>query len=698
MKAALHEVEDRIRALKDELEGGEETPVTLGAKVQGLSGEIMGPLLDRLDAVSQDDRQGLAAIAGDAVIMGQRGIDVDAYRLILKYMPLWAVTTLAAGSRIPLEAGLFDYVVFDEAGVTDIASALPLLFRAKAAVIVGDPMQLGMISNLDPREERLMLSRNDLLQPGIGRFVQGQTDLFQLAASAIQGAPFLLNEHYRCHPDIAAYFNEAFYGRRLTALTDTGKLRVPKGFKPGLHWTDVQGSVSTGRDIGMGGSADSDAEAEAVVDMLNALVALGFEGTVGVVTFFAPQAKRINERASGQGFAEVRISSLEFDRLRQSPVTLDWAEMEETEQTRDEILMALAEQCRTALAWPDTAVTPGNPFVWRNGNPRGGLVALLADYGTTPLLSHNRIDERVWQRLKELRQRFGQPYALSLQERISRSTFRALRSDGRLPEPMDYCHIPEDAGAELDRTLAKLERDLVALQRRFGRRIGREVLGDILGFATWCFWRCPTGIADVLLGAYDGEYSYDIHHTLLCEGVARVVSTTDQLRRYFKALERRLARGRRVTTADYGGLARVLGTSDKAARVLNQALADRIVEETVKAIQAENGKGYGRAYKARFKTALGMLAALLRHRQARPAFLDPDHDTAAGRLLAALDTAERRLGLAVRPERSEARSPSPLAAKRLRASADIIADLKDFIHRKGRNPNLIVHINAIEEE
>lgn len=298
LKAALLDVEDRIRALRGELEGREETPVSLGEKVQTLSGEIIEPLLDRLDAVSQDDRQVLAAIAGDAAIMGQRGIDAAAYRLVLKYMPLWAVTTLAAGSRIPLEAGLFDYVVFDEASVTDIASALPLLFRAKAAVIVGDPMQLGMISNLDPREERLMLSRHDLLHPGIGRFAQGRTDLFGLAASALQGAPLLLNEHYRCHPDIAAYFNDAFYGRRLTALTDAARLRVPKGFKPGLHWTDVQGSVSTGRDIGMGGSAFSDAEAEAVVDRLKVLAAPGSEGTVGVVTFFRPQARRIHELAN----------------------------------------------------------------------------------------------------------------------------------------------------------------------------------------------------------------------------------------------------------------------------------------------------------------------------------------------------------------------------------------------------------------
>lgn len=404
------------------------------------------------------------------------------------------------------------------------------------------------------------------------------------------------------------------------------------------------------------------------------------------------------EQVPGQGFAEVRISSLEFDRLRQSPVTLDWAEMEETEQTREEILMALAEQCRTALAWPDTAVKSGNPFVWRRGNPGGNLVALLANYRTTPLLSHERIDKRVWRRLKELRQRFERPYALSLQERISKSTFRALRSDGRLPEPMGYYRIPEDAGVELDRTLAKLEEDLAALQRCFGRWIGQEVLGDVLGFATWCFWRCPTSIADVLLGTYGGEYSYNIQHTLLCEGVARVVSTTDQLKLYFKALERRLERKRRMTTADYGGLARVLGTSDEAARILSRDLVDRIVEETVKVIEGENGKGYGSAYKTRFKTALGMLAALLRHRQARPAFLDPDHDPAARRVLASLGTAERRLGLAIQTKRPKARSPSPLAAKRLRANAEIIGELKEFIHLKGGNPNLIRRIDALDEE
>ena len=60
----------------------------------------------------------------------------------------WAVTSLSARGRIPLEPGYFDLVVIDEASQCDIASALPLLYRAKRSVVIGDPMQLRHISKL----------------------------------------------------------------------------------------------------------------------------------------------------------------------------------------------------------------------------------------------------------------------------------------------------------------------------------------------------------------------------------------------------------------------------------------------------------------------------------------------------------------------------------------------------------------------
>lgn len=299
LRGELEAAEQRITELRKSLDDTSETPVEVSQHLAGESTKLVEPLLDHLDSVTAEARQALTDLVGDSSLMGPGTLAAPARDLILKHFPLWAVTTLAAGSRIPAGAGMFDYVIFDEAAQTDIASAVPLLYRARAAVIVGDPMQLAMISNLDPREERDLLQRHDLLREGIGRYAQGRTTLFDLASAYAGDARFILTEHYRCHPQIAAYFNEAFYGRRLAALTDVSRLRVPRGFRPGLHWTNVSGSIvsRTGRATG---SASSEAEARAIVEHLKVLIDQGFEGTIGVVTFFDYQARTINELASRQ--------------------------------------------------------------------------------------------------------------------------------------------------------------------------------------------------------------------------------------------------------------------------------------------------------------------------------------------------------------------------------------------------------------
>ena len=51
---------------------------------------------------------------------------------VTRLLPCWAVTSLSARGRLPFEPAFFDLVVIDEASQCDIASALPLLFRAQA--------------------------------------------------------------------------------------------------------------------------------------------------------------------------------------------------------------------------------------------------------------------------------------------------------------------------------------------------------------------------------------------------------------------------------------------------------------------------------------------------------------------------------------------------------------------------------------
>jgi hypothetical protein len=63
----------------------------------------------------------------------------------------------------PAVPGLF-HLLIDEACQCDIASALPLLYRARRAVIIGDPLQLKHVSTVAPQQDRVMLAAHGLTE------------------------------------------------------------------------------------------------------------------------------------------------------------------------------------------------------------------------------------------------------------------------------------------------------------------------------------------------------------------------------------------------------------------------------------------------------------------------------------------------------------------------------------------------------
>ncbi len=407
----------------------------------------------------------------------------------------------------------------------------------------------------------------------------------------------------------------------------------------------------------------------------------------------------IVRQTPGQGFAQVQISSSDFDELRRHPITLDWEGMENDDRCRDDILKELGEQTQSGRGWRKTDVKPGHPFLWLDVHPKGNLMEQLAAYRAAPLIQKGRVDRDVTASLETLRGRFSRlerpsfiapRMGLAVEEDES---FRPLDSNGALPEPASGIQIPRGAEEELDETLSKCDNDLVVLQQRFGEQIDTPILGHIVGFASWCFVRCPPGIAEVLLGTYEGKYKYKIHHILLSEGVARVISKPCQMERYFGAVEIRLARKGNLTTSDYAGVARVLSTHENAAVILPSVLADRLRVEAVRDIDCENSKGMDAAYKRRFKSALLMLAVLLRHRQKRQGFLDPGSEQGK-KLLSLLHTAKQRnlkfgkKGL----QRASRVSGATRKDRRFDDNAKLIHEIAEYILLRGRDPNFIVRI------
>jgi len=231
------------------------------------------------------------------------------YPKVVETMSCWAVTSLSARGRIPLKPGFFDILIIDEASQCDIASAIPLLYRAKSAVIIGDPNQLRHISSVPVVKDRQFMDRHGVLEEFTG-WAYSVTSLFDLASGqTMPGEVVALRDHHRSHADIIGFSNDTFYEGRLRVATRYGMLNLPARNEPAVRWLPVVGRVERPS----GGGAQNRREADAVVQTLAELILeKDYRGTVGVVTPFRAQANLISKLVSQYGELYRALNSRDF--------------------------------------------------------------------------------------------------------------------------------------------------------------------------------------------------------------------------------------------------------------------------------------------------------------------------------------------------------------------------------------------------
>ena len=206
---------------------------------------------------------------------------------VMSALPAWCVTNLSA-SNIPLHAGMFDLVVIDEASQCSIPSALPLLYRAKRALIIGDPHQLRHITKIGSRKDHELQDQHKMQASDVV-FSFSQESLFDVASS--KANPVTLREHFRSHADIIGFSNQHWYEGTLEVCTKYEDLRVPTGQTAGISWHQTNGQVERSpRFNGNVNNAEANELANRVVDLI---ANRGFRGSVGIVTPFRAQANLI---------------------------------------------------------------------------------------------------------------------------------------------------------------------------------------------------------------------------------------------------------------------------------------------------------------------------------------------------------------------------------------------------------------------
>lgn len=227
----------------------------------------------------------------------------------LTIFQLIAVTSLSIKSAFPLQNEIFDMVIIDEASQCDIASALPLLYRTKQLVVIGDPMQLKHISKICLTEEQKIkdfIGLHDF--PYVKYKEQSLWDYSKDYLVKMTGGTEVVNlkGHYRCHPHIIGYSNLAFYQNRMGIslninTSDNDYNYIPKG----IVWIDVPQGKQKADNVNI-----NEMEVNIVCKKAVEILRKNNDKTVGIVTPFTRQAEEISRQMPNDYIKRVTIGTV----------------------------------------------------------------------------------------------------------------------------------------------------------------------------------------------------------------------------------------------------------------------------------------------------------------------------------------------------------------------------------------------------
>lgn len=199
---------------------------------------------------------------------------------LFKGVKIWLLTPEVVSEIMPLEMGLFDLLIFDEASQMYVEKGIPSIYRAKKVVVAGDHKQLRP-SNLG--SGRIDYS-NDEDYDGEEDEVSAaleEESLLDLARTRYDN--ILLNFHYRSkYEELIAFSNYAFYGGKLYVSPN-----VEQPERPPIEVHRVDGLWENKANV---------KEARTIVELLKEFFQTrkGNE-TVGIITFNVSQRDLIND-------------------------------------------------------------------------------------------------------------------------------------------------------------------------------------------------------------------------------------------------------------------------------------------------------------------------------------------------------------------------------------------------------------------
>jgi very-short-patch-repair endonuclease len=213
---------------------------------------------------------------------------------LFKGIKIWMMTPEVVSEIMPLEADLFDLLIFDEASQIYVEKGIPAIARAKKVLIVGDHKQLrpsGLgIGRADFAEEE-----SEEAEESEGLAALEEESLLDLARFKFPSV--VLDYHYRSkYEELIAFSNYAFYKGRLHVSPN-----VSPPEKPPIEVIKVEDGKWIDR--------TNLAEAERVVRLLKDFFASRKKAqTVGIITFNSYQRDLVMDLLDREGRTDPAFS------------------------------------------------------------------------------------------------------------------------------------------------------------------------------------------------------------------------------------------------------------------------------------------------------------------------------------------------------------------------------------------------------
>lgn len=203
---------------------------------------------------------------------------------LLKIFPL-IITTNISAQRLGEPKPYFDLLIMDEAGQCNVALALIPLVRAERALFVGDPNQLQPVIPLPEEKNNLLKQQYHIPFYYDYKHNSILSTLLQVDQLSLY---ILLDEHYRCAPEIINFSNQKYYAGQLKIKT-----RPQKDSLQFIHVNAIPGDKRN----------TSLSEVEAILHEVRAHP----NQSIGIITPFRNQADLITHTLEEQGLLTPNI-------------------------------------------------------------------------------------------------------------------------------------------------------------------------------------------------------------------------------------------------------------------------------------------------------------------------------------------------------------------------------------------------------